>query len=380
MFYQIVLNRDCNFRCKYCAQSVKTNAVISSDCLDQTLAFIGNNFLENKKANEDMLKYNMTGGEPLLHFENVKRAIDYFSRFTDEHGLRDPYFELSTNLFLLNEENMRYLIEHNCNFYIGFDGVEAAFASGRVHKVEYINNFKTVYDNIHILYNTYPKKGNIILNMVISPRNIAFLYESFNFIYTTFNGITISMNIAYNEDWNHESLITLKEQMRLLAVRYCDIMEKDKHFRLGLLDNQIGSNIFGTLSPSCGGGESGISFDTDGAIYACGNFIGCGIEKTENNNVVIGTVYTGIDKNLLRQFLESLRTIDTGDCARCEFHTRCHTGCPYVNYMGSGSMYTIAGKHCEINKAMVITADTIIDILVRTNNDILEQRILRRRA
>jgi hypothetical protein len=44
--------------------------------------------------------------------------------------------------------------------------------------------------------------------------------------------------------------------------------------------------------------------------------------------------------------------------------------------MASGSIYTISSKHCEINKIMVITADTIIDTLAHTNSGILEQRIL----
>jgi uncharacterized protein len=350
---------------------------MSGDCLEQTLAFIGNHFMDHKKDDEDMLKYNMTGGEPLLHFENVKKTIEYFSYFKDEYGLKEPYFELSTNLSLLNEENMRYLIERHCNFYIGFDGIEAAFTSNRIHKIEHTNNFKTVYNNIHTLYNTYPKKDSVILNMVISPKNIVFLYESFNFIYTTFNGIIISMNIAYNEDWDHESLMILKEQMRLLAIRYCAILEKNKNFSLSLFDNQIRSNIFG-ISPhsACGGGEYVISIDTDGTVYTCGNFIGCGIEKIKNNNVVIGSVHTGINQKLIRQFLESLQTINREDCVQCKFYTRCYTSCPYINYMASGSIYTISSKHCEINKIMVIIADTIIDTLAHTNSGILEQRIL----
>jgi uncharacterized protein len=350
---------------------------MSGDCLEQTLTFIKHNFMDNKKENEDILKYNMTGGEPLLHFGNVKKTIDYFSRFKDEYGLKKPYFELSTNLYLLNEENMRYLIDHNCNFYIGFDGIEEAFASNRIHKSEHINNFKTVYNNIHTLYNAYSQKDHIILNIVISPKNIAFLDESLYFIYTTFNGIDISLNIAYNEDWDHESLALFKEQMRLLAIRYCAIMKKDKNFSMGLIDNQIRHNVVEISShSSCGGGEHGIAIDTDGAVYACGNFIGCGIEKTENNNVVIGTVHTGINQNLIRQFIESLSTTNREDCVQCKFYTRCYTSCPYVNYMASGSMYTISSKHCEINKVMIMTADTIIDILARTNNTVLEKRIL----
>jgi uncharacterized protein len=355
-------------------QKNKTDDVITDTCLEKSISFIKSSFLANRK-DDDLLIYSITGGEPLLYFEKIKNIVESFSQFVEFHNKKGCHFELSTNLSLLNNENMNFLIENNCHFYIGFDGIESAFNSGRLDKAGQSNTFEIVYNNLNNLCNR-TNRDNITLNMVITPNNVFHLYESFNFIYNNFSDIVISLNIAYNENWKDEDIIILKRQLQLSGEFYCNIItEKNERFSIRLFDDQIENNIYGIKhsEPKCGGGKNIFTIDTDGTLYTCGNFIACGIEK---ENVVIGTIYDNIDQNLVQEFQKSLQHIKREECVQCAFYSRCYTYCPFANYMGSGNMLIISEKQCEINKAIVITADNIIDMLYKKNINIVQNRFL----
>jgi uncharacterized protein len=377
MVYQIAVTRNCNFNCRYCMRRVKYNDDMSDTCLDQTLLFIKTHFLSIRK-DDDVLRFNITGGEPLLCFEKVKKLIDILTKFGKEQSLQNISFELGTNLSLLNEENMRYLIENNCNIFVGFDGIELAFNSSRIYKSEQKNPFETVYNNVHILYKN-ARKDLIALNMVINPRNVMYLYESVQFMYRTFKGVTLSLNIAYNENWDDEALFILKEHMILLAVLYANIITKENNtFSINLFDGQIKRNVDGVdhAFSNCGAGKQLYAFDTDGTIYVCGNFIACGIDK---ELVTAGNVYDGVNQVSIKKFQDSLFKINRKNCETCSFHKRCYTYCPWVHYLATGDMFEITKKHCEIEKILVITADTIIDNIYKMDKNIFEKRFLKER-
>jgi radical SAM protein with 4Fe4S-binding SPASM domain len=357
-------------------QRIKTNEVMSNECIDKSFDFIKKHFLSNRDS-DGILNYNITGGEPLLHFDNIRRIVNYFSVFRNEYNITNLRFELSTNMFLMNKDYAEYLLENRCNFFIGFDGVEGAFKVNRGCGIQNEKDFYTVYNNIIKLYGLIKNDmKRITLNLVISPNNVKFLVESFSFLYSKFSGVSISLNIAYNEDWQQNDLSAFREQIMLLSNVYCKILlEEDRDFSIGLLDEH-GKNAFARIPHGyvgCGGGEGMISIATDGDLYVCGNFIGCGIDKEK---VKMGTIYDGIDHSLIKNFHEKLVAIDKNDCTLCQLYHRCYTHCPFVNYMDSGSIYKISNKQCELKKSLIYAADNIIDVLSKHDIDIIKDKFL----
>jgi radical SAM protein with 4Fe4S-binding SPASM domain len=196
-------------------------------------------------------------------------------------------------------------------------------------------------------------------------------------LYNSFNDIGLSINIAYNEDWNDISLLKLEEQIFRLSNIYCDIiLNNDINFSLRLFDDNIRDNIFERPGKGivCGGGRNVFSVSPDGIIFVCGNFIGCGIN---NEFVTIGNVNEGIQYNLVKQYINTLENINKKSCKGCLFEKRCYTYCTFANYMSSGSIYDISKNLCEINKVININSDKIFDTLYKKNQSIIERRFLK---
>jgi sulfatase maturation enzyme AslB (radical SAM superfamily) len=124
---------------------------MSNECIEKSLDFIKNHFLSNRNDHE-ILNYNITGGEPLLHFDSIKKIVNYFSVFRSEYNITDVNFGLSTNMFFLNKNYAKYLLENRCNFFIGFDGTETIFNANRGSRIENIND----YYILHFMMYQYP--------------------------------------------------------------------------------------------------------------------------------------------------------------------------------------------------------------------------------
>jgi sulfatase maturation enzyme AslB (radical SAM superfamily) len=113
----LVLTADCNLRCAYCYQDRKTPSSMAwpvvQAALDMLLA-----------ARGEHLRVTFTGGEPLMAFATVRRAVDYLhSRATPGQPLA---VLVQTNGTLLDEERMEYLVARGIRLVLSFDGVPAA--------------------------------------------------------------------------------------------------------------------------------------------------------------------------------------------------------------------------------------------------------------
>lgn len=113
---KIQLGLICNFKCKYCKQSIHTdNAAIS------TLKDV-ENFIENfdtwcTSPKEDPMKIQLWGGEPLLYINEIKLLVNFFKTRFDHLDVG-----LVSNGSLMNEEIANFLLENNIGLSISYDG------------------------------------------------------------------------------------------------------------------------------------------------------------------------------------------------------------------------------------------------------------------
>jgi len=112
-----VLTNICNMSCVYCQAKDDTNIVhhkmtkeVAEKSVDIALC-----------SPSRYLTFEFQGGEPLANFEVLKHIVEY----TEEHKRgKNISYSIVTNLSLMTDEILDFLIEHNINISTSLDGDE----------------------------------------------------------------------------------------------------------------------------------------------------------------------------------------------------------------------------------------------------------------
>jgi len=113
----VILTATCNLRCTYCFQDRKQPQRMRWETLRAAVdLLLGSRW--------DDLALWFGGGEPLLEFPNVRRAVEYAESACPAR--RSLHFGLSTNGLLLGDGCADFLAAHRVSTQISFDGLPAA--------------------------------------------------------------------------------------------------------------------------------------------------------------------------------------------------------------------------------------------------------------
>lgn len=108
----------CNHRCVYCQASSKAQNSKSYD-MDKETARKTVNFIFQSPS--PCITIEFQGGEPLLNFEIVCYIVDYANKLNEKHK-KDLLFALVTNLALMDDEKLDYLVKNNVGICTSLDG------------------------------------------------------------------------------------------------------------------------------------------------------------------------------------------------------------------------------------------------------------------
>lgn len=188
------------------------------------------------------------GGEPLLRFDLIKKAIFYAQRKSKEKGKRIKYL-ITTNGLLLDEKKIDFLRSYNVNYLLSLDGQLTTQLANR--PTLYKKNkypFDLLIRNMRNLKN---KKLNFFVNVVVGPQNLNFLEK--NVLFFIKEGIT-NINFSYE-------LATLWEEKDIIGyfLALFNIME-----RLSKKDIAI-NNYYSLDEPYLA--SPALTVDFDGKIY-----------------------------------------------------------------------------------------------------------------
>jgi sulfatase maturation enzyme AslB (radical SAM superfamily) len=114
----LVLTADCNFRCRYCYQDRKAAGTMLWSVLRAGLDILLAARVDGQRA------VSFLGGEPLLAYALIRRAIFYLARRQPSKLRLEPW--LTTNGTLLDEHRLDFLLAHGFRINLSFDGVPAA--------------------------------------------------------------------------------------------------------------------------------------------------------------------------------------------------------------------------------------------------------------
>lgn len=146
---RIVLTTDCNYQCKYCfaeGEEDKCHRVLKIDELKKVL----------KVAKEfGITSIKLTGGEPLL-YPNMEELLAYIRE------LGFPYIDLTTNISMLNEENIELLNQYQVN------ALTLSLNTLDRDKFVYLSNFKNydlIIENLKRVLEKF--KGKLRVNCIV---------------------------------------------------------------------------------------------------------------------------------------------------------------------------------------------------------------------
>ena len=352
-----IVTKDCQLACKYCYLVGKNSKErmtfkIAKQAIDYILS-------HEDDFKEESVVWDFIGGEPFIEIELIDEICDYlkmemFRR--DHHWFNSYRFSFSTNGLNYHTDKVQHFIEKNkehLSIGITIDGTKQKHDLNRIYKKTEDGLERGSYDdvvkNIPLWLTQFPHAGT---KVTISSADIPYITESVLHLFSL--GIhEVNINCVFEDVWKDGDDKLFERQLLELADAIID-NGWYQEYACSFFSEMIGK----PLDPKrdnqnwCGAGRM-LAVDAAGNFYPCTRFAGYSLHNKKP--IVIGNVYRGIDKNLLRPFLTLDRTTQSPrKCIECEVASGC-AWCQGENYDAAktSTIYQRSTAICLMHKARV---------------------------
>ena len=330
---ELMMAQECNLRCSYCYGEghFGGSGVMQEDTLIGALDWFLTSAGSRKTIPGAGLSISFFGGEPLLNYPMIKRAIEYLQK---EKGRYDIEYSVTTNLTLLTDEMLTFFQEHNVRMMISYDGrMQRLYRRGKNGG----DSYEVVSENIRKVLNVLPDscgRGTLygegtMEQMTDDLLDIGFRYGYINGV----SGSLISGTVLKDkQDWYRMLIKNYPEKTRryLTAIRNRDT---DTYRRLAF-DQEFMNAVGRGWNPSrnmmsCGGGRTMVAVDVLGDIYPCHRFVG--VKKMRMGS--IRTPFEALDTGEFSCHI----SFQQERCRSCFLRFTCGGSCMHESYCDVGS-------------------------------------------
>lgn len=350
------VTQNCNFRCKYCVYSGEyENRGHSNKVMSWEIAKKSIDFMIAHSKNSESMNVGFYGGEPLLHFDLIKKCMEYLEESVQGKELT---YNMTTNASLLSEDIVEEILKRKFKLTISIDGPKEiqdrnrVLASGK-------GSYDIVYNNIRSLCEKYPDLKTIINYSMVFDQRYEFskiedfvINENALFEGTQIMGNLVNENYKkgknewsdqFAEEWEYSKFkymlfllekVSAKYNSKIMRNSYMSLIDIIKNTRkeypnLSLKDHPSGQ---------CVPGDVRLFISVDGDFFPC--------EKvSETSNVMnIGNIDKGFDFDKIRYIL-NVGKISEEECKNCFVFRNCEI-CSSMCDAGNGNE--------ELSKAMKI--------------------------
>lgn len=328
------VTQNCNLRCSYCVYSGNYyNRQHNHQRMDESTALCAVDFFMKRSAAVEKPIIGFYGGEPFLEFELIKKVVAYVE---EKYPDRNCGFNLTTNMTLLNDEIIDFIVEKDFNIIISIDGPEKVQNFAR----KYANgkgSFSKVMENAQKLRARDPLAfTHFSTNTVVSPGADHEAIRNFFDTDETLGPIQSRMSIIADTDSKEE----IQYGKDFYAVQHREIFKVFLSM-LGEIDKDKTSSIYASYSEEllktysqlkldgmhdvksahpggpCIPGVKKLFVDVHGNFYPC--------EKiTEQEDFQIGNLDTGFDMDRVLKFLNVGQCTEK-ECKNCWAFSWCTT-------------------------------------------------------
>ena len=349
-----IVTKDCQLACKYCYLVGKNE----KERMSWTIAKAAIDYILSQKTlfKEPSVIWDFIGGEPFIESELIDIICDYLKSemYRLNHHWFDSYrFSFSTNGINYDSPKVQEFISKNrehLSIGITIDGTKKKHDLNRIWKGdENRGSYEDVVKNIPLWLSQFPGSGT---KVTISSADIPYIKESVLHLYSL--GIKeVNINVVFENVWSPGDDKRFEEQLIDLADAIID-GDFYKEYACSFFAEFIGK----PMDPEndnqnwCGSGKM-LAVDAAGNFYPCTRFAAYSLR--DKKPIIIGNVYDGIDKNLLRPFLTLDRTTQSPQkCIDCEVASGC-AWCQGENYDSAetDTIYQRSTAICKMHKARV---------------------------
>lgn len=378
----IVTTLRCNHRCIYCQANAKkeSGTDMSWDTGKKAIDMAFN-------TKRDGLSIEFQGGEPLLNWSFIKRAVIY-ARKKEKETKKQLELGIVTNLSYMDKKKADFFIENNVYLCTSLDGPPEIHNMNRIYTdgnsyeetVKWIKYFssKSGWRNIKGIKTFYPRP-NALLTVTARtlkyPLEIVDLYKNLNLRYIFIRPI-MPFGYALNEEIFKQISYTPEEFIKFYkkAVDYIiylnfkgvDIKERTLRLFLTKIIKKKDSNYLDLRSP-CGATTGQITYNYDGNIYTCDE--GRMLAATGDDFFMVGNLSDSDYKKIISAPATRLCAISSNlenqhMCFRCAYKPYCGI-CPVYNYTTQNNPWgnQLKNFRCKIYKGIL---DYIFELIKNT--------------
>lgn len=355
LLHIIILTLNCNHGCLYCHASavpmLKPGFMMSKETGRKVVETIF-------AAPSSTVTLEFTGGEPMANFEVMKDMIEYAEEKRNETG-KNMFIALVTNLTLMDDEKLQYLLDHDVSICTSLDGPEDVHNKNRIWTKG--NSYETVTGWMKKINdeqkkraqakdeNDYFRTGALLTVSKYSfdkPKEIIDTYVDLGLneifirpIHHFGDAQKTRQKISYTMDEFMEFYYQCMDYVIELNKQGIDIMET---FAVTFLTKAFlhhEPNLLDIRSPA-GSGNGQLAFNYDGSVYTCDE--GRMLAHTGDDTFKLGNVheqrYTDIMASDVVKTVVAASITDAMACDVCAYKPYCGVS-PLHSYVEHGSIY-----------------------------------------
>lgn len=364
-----VLTNLCNLRCIYCqAQAEESlehgmmDIETGKHAIDIALSSPGK-----------QLTFEFQGGEPLLNFPVLKEMVLYGEQEA-QRANKYVNFTLVSNLSLLDEEKLNFLMEHQVSISTSLDGPHDLHALNRRAKdKDGCDSYQMMLRGMNLLNKHGYAAGAIettTRNSLSRAIDIIRTYKELGFKSIFLRPLT-PLGFA-KEDWDKvgytaEEFLNFYRESLGEIIKLCqqggDLREQHAAIFLRKILCGEGQNYMELRSP-CGAGIGQLAYYWNGDIYTCDE--ARMVAEAGDPAFKLGNVYDSQYRDLVQNKVcktvcaaSILETVP--GCSDCAYQGYCGV-CPVINYALSGDIFRKSGGgyRCEIYRGILDILFTLL--------------------
>ncbi|MBR2247942.1 MAG: His-Xaa-Ser system radical SAM maturase HxsB [Clostridia bacterium] len=352
-----VVSKNCNFKCIYCQagnldekNDYKMTKEIAKKAVDIAM-----------QSPSEIMTFEFQGGEPLTNFDVIKYIVEYTESINSDKIIE---FSLVSNLTLMSEEMLEFLINHNVNICTSIDGNKKLHNTNRPFPKN--DSYECTVKRIKDI-----QKMNTKVNAIETTSKYSFNhYREIIDEYVKLGLDSISLRPLTQlgkADSNWEKIGYEADEFLSFydkSLKY--IIEKNKEgyflseslasiFLKKILMNQP-VNYMELRSP-CGGAIGQLAYYYDGNIYSCDE--ARMLSEMGDNSFKLGNVFKDSYEDLMNSDVTKslavascLECIPT--CNSCVYSPYCGT-CPVITYAQDNNLFAQNPNEyrCKIYKGIL---------------------------
>lgn len=329
------LTEDCNFRCRYCFQTRRPQA-LDFGHIKKALDVLQDRF-------EERCFISFYGGEPLLEFETIRRTVDFIET---HETLRNKKFRysISVNGTLLSHEILAFLESRTFRVNLSHDGT-----AQNITRPSGLNSL--VLENLNRLV----KRPGIEFetNSVFIPDTVGEIFNSARFLIE--RGVkNCHLTYSIKDPWDALSLMRMREEVREIRGYLRHHYRRTRTIPVENFRSRPFPGLFW-----CAAGQNRLALAANGKVWGCrffADYFSSRKSHLEYEDYCFGDIYDfiadyedacgGIIQNYKRMSIDKLSS-ERGECRGCDSLLYCNT-CPATAAFATGTIGKSAAWACDI--------------------------------